>query len=60
METYWKHYSLVLFSLLENGRITAVIWRSIAAANILKAQEPGSNEQTTTFSPLFRLIFSSA
>lgn len=60
MEIYGKHYSLVLFSLLENALIKAVIRCSIAAANILEAPEPGSNEQTTTFSPLFRFIFSSA
>lgn len=56
----WKHYSLVLFSMLENALIKAVIRCSIAAANILEAPEPGSNEQTTTFAPLFRFIFSSA
>lgn len=60
MEIYGKHYSLVLFSLLENALIKAVIRCSIAAANILEAPEPGSNEQTTTFAPLFRFIFSSA
>lgn len=60
MEIYGKHYSLVLFSLLENAPIKAVIRCSIAAANILEAPEPGSNEQTTTFAPLFRFIFSSA
>ena len=60
MEIYGKHYSLVLFSLLENTLIKAVIRCSIAAANILEAPEPGSNEQTTTFAPLFRFIFSSA
>lgn len=60
MEIYGKHYSLVLFSLLENAQIKAVIRCSIAAANILEAPEPGSNEQTTTFAPLFRFIFSSA
>lgn len=60
MEIYGKHYSLVLFSLLENALMKAVIRCSIAAANILEAPEPGSNEQTTTFGPLFRFIFSSA
>lgn len=60
MEIYGKHYSVVLFSLLENALIKAVIRCSIAAANILEAPEPGSNEQTTTFAPLFRFIFSSA
>lgn len=60
MEIYGKHYRLVLFSLLENALIKAVIRCSIAAANILEAPEPGSNEQTTTFAPLFRFIFSSA
>ena len=60
MEIYGKHYSLVLFLLLENALIKAVIRCSIAAANILEAPEPGSNEQTTTFAPLFRFIFSSA
>lgn len=60
MEIYGKHYSLVLFSLLENALMKAVIRCSIAAANILEAPEPGSNEQTTTFAPLFRFIFSSA
>ena len=60
MEIYGKHYSLVLFSLLENALIKAVIRCSIAAANILEAPEPGSNEQTTTVGPLFRFIFSSA
>ena len=60
MEIYGKHYSLVLLSLLENALIKAVIRCSIAAANILEAPEPGSNEQTTTFAPLFRFIFSSA
>lgn len=60
MEIYGKHYSLVLCSLLENALIKAVIRCSIAAANILEAPEPGSNEQTTTFAPLFRFIFSSA
>ena len=60
MEIYGKHYSLVLFSLLESAPIKAVMRCSITAANILEAPEPGSNEQTTTFAPLFRFIFSSA
>ena len=60
MEIYGKHYSLVLFSMLENALIKAVIRCSIAAANILEAPEPGSNEQTTTFAPLLRFIFFSA